>query len=172
MVKTVTNSSQITKILEDATRRLMEGASKEILERFKTYVEKYAYIDGTPVSYPRGFEFRDAWTWSDIKKSAKSLTMEMFNDWAEMQMSSPRGKPPFIHTTFAKNSSWPSDSRPYMASYLENLNKDVFLTGGRKGKYWSTFVKKELDSGKLQKIINKHAKANGFAVSSVSIKEI
>jgi hypothetical protein len=56
-----------------------------------------------------------------------------------------------------------------MASYLENLNTDIFLTGNRSGGYWSKFISKELKSGGILRIIKKHAKANGFTRGSVSI---
>ena len=170
VTKTATNKIQLEAIVEGQARKVMEGAGKEILELFKTkYVEKYAYVDGKPEEYPRGFEFRDSWVWSKIKESANTISTEMFDDFLQTQTPSSRGKAPFIHTTFAKNSQWPSDSRPHMASFLENLNKSVFLTGNRPGKYWSKFIEKELRGGGIARIIKKHAKANGFVYGSVSI---
>ena len=170
VTKTATSFAQVQAILENQARKAMEDASEEILEKFKKkYVEKFAYAKGQPVEYPRGFEFRDSWIWTRIKESAKTLSMEMFNNFLQTQTPSARGKAPFINTTFAANSKWPSDSRPHMASYLENLNTDIFLTGNREGGYWSKFVAKELKGGGLLRIIKKHAKANGFVRGSASI---
>ena len=163
MTKIVSNKIQLEALLESQARKVMEGATKDILAKFKlNYVTKYAYAKGQPKQYPRTFDFREAWVWSKIKESSWGISMEMFNNFQLMQSPSSRGKEPFRHTTFATNSKWVSDSRPHMASYLENLNTDIFLTGNRSGGYWSKFVTKELEGRGLLKIIKKHAKANGF----------
>ena len=171
-MRTISSVAELEKVIEDAARRTMEDSAKEILKLFKEkYVEKFAYVNGKPVKYPRAFEFRDAWIWGDIEKHATVLSMEMFNDWARMSKPSPRGKSPFRHTTFTSSSTgWPDDSRPQMASYLNNLNTSVWLTGNRAGGYWTKFIQSELDSGGLKRIIDKHARKYGFNPSGMSIR--
>jgi len=163
----IKNDIQLNSALKQIIRNVLESVSKEILEDFKKeLVEEYAYVKGSPVKYPRDYGFRDAWTWTDIKEGAKEMSMTMFNEWDKLQQPSPRGKAPFIYTTFAKNSRWASDSRPYMTHYLEEMNPSIFITGNRKGKYWSQFRQKYEKSGRLKRVIDKHAKKYGLSISA------
>ena len=75
-MKNISSLAELEKEIEAAARRVMDGASEDILERFKAeYVTKFAYAKGNPHKYPRSFDFREAWIWSNIKKSAKTLSM-------------------------------------------------------------------------------------------------
>jgi len=122
------------------------------------------------VMYPRTFDFRDSWVWSDIEKQSDTLTMKMFNDWEKMSAPSSRGTPPFRHTTFTSSGTiWADDSRPYLAATLDRepiAPGAAWLTGDRIGGYWTKFISEVYKSGEVKKIIDKHAKAHGLIVTS------
>lgn len=168
MVTTITHKGELITLMEKLIRNVMEESSEEILEIFKKeYIEKFAYAKGKPVMYPTTFEFRDSWIWGDIKKHADTLVMEMFNDWERMPSLSRRATPPFIHTTFTSSDTiWDDDSRPHLASILDNSPiSTAFLTGNRVGGYWTKFIRAMFTSGKLKRIIDKNAKAKGITPS-------
>ena len=167
-MRKISSVAELEKVIEEAARRTMEGASKDILTLFKkNYVTEYAYVKGAPVKYPQTFDFRESWIWSDIEKHASTLSIEMFSDWTKMKPPSSRGKTPFRHTTFEK-SRWVDDARPFMDAILNDL-PNSWLTGDRIGGYWTKFVEKELNAGKLKKIIDRHARRNGLNPVGMSI---
>lgn len=164
----IENPNQINKIIEGIARKVISDATEEILSDFKReYVEKHAYVVGSPKVYPRGFEFRDAWIWDEIKRNADTLTTMMFNDWSGMQTPSPRGKSPFIHTTFTSSGTrWADDSRKYLAEALDKMNPSIWLTGNRTGGYWDKFKSGYVNSGKMKRVIDKHARKHGLETTA------
>ncbi|MCK5342478.1 MAG: hypothetical protein KAR20_03690 [Candidatus Heimdallarchaeota archaeon] len=166
MLKAVTNPTELSRLIESAARRVMESAAKEILSVFKNqYVRKYAYVQG-PTQYhnPNGQEFLEAWEWDEIKKVSGMLSMTMFNNWMKMTPGS-RAAGDFVHSSYSK--SYPDDTREYLAQWLDELKSPI--SGHRTGKYWVKFISEMLESGKLKRIIDKHARANGFEPSAMGI---
>lgn len=165
-MKSISTLAELEKAIELAARKTMEGASKEILGIFKTkYVKKYAYgAEKTAYHNPAGNEFLEAWEWNEIKKVSNTLSMEMFNNWMKMTPGS-RGSRNYIHSSYSQ--SYPDDTREYLTKWLDDMKSP--LSGDRIGGYWKNFISEMLDSNGLKKIIDKHARANGFATGGMGI---
>ena len=166
-MKIIKTLAELEKAIELAARKTMEEASKDILHIFKEdYIEKMVYKVDPKVYYnPRGHEFKNAWQWTDIRSVANTLEMVMMGEYGGMSMDEEK----YIHASY---SPWGLDSRFFLEKVL---NKDgrsssnpMSRTDGEA--YWDNFIKDMLGSGKLKKIIDKHAMRNGFNPSGMGIR--
>jgi len=167
MVDRVRNASDLDRVVEKATRSLMEDLSEEVLALFTDkYVRRYAYVYG-PTKYhnPRGQEFLNAWEWTEIQQLADTLVTTMWNNPVLMTPGVRDGR--FIHSSYS--GSWPEDTRDMLPEYLDGQPiSSIIHPGDRAGGYWSKFIKEIYNSGKLKRIINKHAKRYGFVEATMS----
>jgi len=163
----IKNLLDIDAIMESRARETMDAASKEILKEFLKYVVEYVY-DYDSHAEESG-SFAKSWEWSEIKKSSKSLVMEMFSDPMKMGAPDPRAEYPYRHTTFM-TVGWHDDARPFLAETFDGTKfKNWIGSGNRAGGYWTKFINEQLNSGGLKKIIDKHARANGLTPSGFGI---
>lgn len=156
---------------------VIRETTKEVLKDFKEdYIQKYVYDDHEPNKVyhnPKGQEFKNAWEWEDIKKSANTISSTMFYNWKKMSLNTHAfesgefgGVGIGIHGS--EVGGWDTDERSYLA---ETLNKSGFSSGlwvsvdRKEGQYWNRFISEYVQSGKLKRVIDKHAKANGLTIS-------
>ena len=169
----VNKSSLLQQILEQKLELVLNGATDEILKEFQKYVVEFVYENhGKPTVYknPNGREFLENWEWTKLKKSALSMSKEMFFNYEKVS-----NEPDFfgfygIHGSMDKN--YPGKDTP---QYLpEILNRKISssspISPQRKGEYWNLFIKDMFAGGRLKKIIDKHAKKHGLQPVSISAK--
>lgn len=160
----ISNDIQLASYMEEIARRVISKVTKEVLAEFKSqYIEKLAYAQ-SPRKYIRTWEFRNAWIWSDIEKNANEISTKMLYDWISMPTHNPEK---LIHSGVGE---WEGeDSRESLAEYLDvkmpKKERGILLFGDRTGRYWQTFMSDYVNSGKLDMVIKKHAKASGLEVS-------
>jgi len=178
---TLYNIGQIQAEMEKIAELVIRETTKEVLEDFKEdYIQKYVYDDHEPnkvYSNPKGQEFKNAWEWEDIKKSANTISSTMFYNWKKMSNIphyftgsdySGFGGGVEIGIHGSNVGRWDSDERPYLA---ETLNKSGFSSGlwvsveRKEGQYWNRFISDYVQSGKLKRVIDKHAKKHGLTIS-------
>jgi len=178
-MKTFSNTSEIDKILETLTRQLLERVSKEVLEDFlRDYIEEQVYGVNKPKVYssPKGSQFRDIWDFSEVKKFSNHLETLMEGDWTKL--STPSASNPFAHGSYSP--SFPKDTRQILERLLnmDGRTPNQYRPDGRlkwisnedgdggtardSKPYWDNFKKDYVKSGRLQRVIDKHAKALGF----------
>lgn len=166
-MKMISNLAELEKAIELAARKTMEDASKEILHIFKEeYIEKMVYKVAPKVyKNPGGQEFKHAWEWTDIKRVADTLEMVMAGEYGGMSMDEEK----YIHSSY---SPWGLDSRFFLERVLNKDGRSSSHPMSRKDgdAYWDNFIKDMLGSGKLKKIVDKHARANGFAPGGMTIR--
>ena len=159
--KTISSNQEVSTLLRSIAEKVMQDAAKEILDEFLKYVKKHAYSQTKPVEYPRTWEFYKSWEWTEIKQRSNELVMMMWSNFDGMT-SSGRNKP-FIHASI--DPDWPSNTILELPEYLNNMNPSFFLTGNRSGGYWDKFEVEVIQSGKLKRIVDKHAKNAGLTMS-------
>jgi hypothetical protein len=156
-MKTLSNTSEINKILETLTRQLLERVSKEVLEDFlKDYVEKQVYGVNSPKVYKNnGVKFKDMWDFSEVRKLSNSLSTEMKGDWSLLNTIDDL----FIHSSYTPLGQ---DSRQFLERVLNLSGKTPHPWSRDSEPYWDNFKRDYIKSGKLQRVIDKHAKTLGF----------
>lgn len=161
--------------MEKIVELVIREVTKEVLKDFKDdYIQKYVYDDheaNTVYANPKGQEFKEAWEWEDIKKSASTISSTMFYNWKKMSTNPnafTNGKDGFSIGIHGSNvGSWDSDERPYLA---ETLNKSGFSSGlwvsvdRKEGQYWNRFISDYVQSGKLKRVVDKYAKTHGLSL--------
>jgi len=143
-------------MLEEQLGEALDAAADEILELFLTkYVDKFAYIKN-PKVYDRTFEFRRSWEFSELEKTARGLSRELY--FNEMKMQS------FDTDSFHHGSKYslPQYVGDILPSVLEGKKSKLWLSVTRKVKFWDRFVEDMFAKGKLDKIMNKHLVKKGF----------
>lgn len=161
----ILNEKQLLKIMEEKATKALNNITEEVLELFKTeYIDKYVYNSHGPnkvyhdgSSQPTG-EFREAWQWADLKKATNSLVTYMWYNPGKLSFDVDSFKHGSIYGT-------PEDAR---ASLMDILNKQgysssLFLSVSRSVAYFDQFIIDLFDNGKLDQIIAKHFKKEGFS---------
>jgi len=162
----VLNQSQLQKIMEQKIRQLLEKSSEEIMDEFKTYVQRFVYDNHGKNSVYRNDDnkFIDSWDWTDIKKKALELSTEMFLNWEKMDSHTSRFGKYGIHGSTV-GGMWKPDARPYMDAILDKaISSDAAISVYRRQQYWKMFTKDMFQGGKLKKILDRNAKALGLTV--------
>ena len=152
----IRNERQLRKILEEQTAGAINDTADEVLDLFlKDYIEKFAYIDN-PKMYDRTMEFKNSWEFSDLKKSAMSISRELwFNDSKMTTFDTSK----FIHGSIY---STPRDVRSNLPSILEGKRSKLWISVERRVKFWEKFISDMFSGGKLEQILNKHFSKRGF----------
>jgi hypothetical protein len=169
-MKTVSNASEVYKILESLARELLERVSKEVLEDFlRDYIEKQVYGVNSPTVYKNdGVKFKDIWDFSQVQKLSNSLQTEMKGDWSLLESIDDL----FIHSSYTP---FGKDSRPFLERVLNRSGKTSHPWSRDSKPYWDNFKREYVQGGRLQRVIDKHAKSLGFAniggFTSVNIRE-
>jgi hypothetical protein len=165
----IRNETQLVGVLEMVLAEVLEQTADEVLEIFKRdYLMKYVYESHMPnVIYHENsrkptYEFLNAWDWTGIRKTIKTLSKELFYN---------AGKLSFNEETFLHGSiySTPEDVR---ASLMDILNKKgrssslwLSSTAIRPVAYWDKFIDDFIVGGQLDKILTKYFAINGIRKS-------
>ena len=106
--------------------------------------------------YDRTMEFKNSWEFSDLKKSAMSISRELwFNDSKMTTFDTSK----FIHGSIY---STPRDVRSNLPSILEGKRSKLWISVERRVKFWEKFISDMFSGGKLEQILNKHFSKRGF----------
>lgn len=162
----INNPQQLQSAMERAVRRMLDSASKEILEEFKEeYIQKYVYDShGKNKVYqnPNGQEFKESWEWTGIQKLSDELVTTMWYNYSKMSTNPGAFGLVGIHGSNVEG--WSPDERPYLAETLDKTgySSSLWVSVKRPVAYWQKFIQDMFNAGKLQKILEKHARANGL----------
>ncbi len=164
--------------MEKIAELVIMDSTKEILEKFKQdYIQKYVYDGHEPNKVyhnPKGQEFKEAWEWEDIKKSATQISSTMFYNWKKMSLNTHAfeggefgGIGIGIHGS--EVGGWDTDERPYLA---ETLNKtgyssSLWVSVDRAYAYWQEFINKFVNGGELKRLVDKNAKKHGLTLGGL-----
>lgn len=162
----IRNEAQLLGILETVIREVLEATADEVLEIFKRdYITKYVYESHMPnVKYHNKtrkptYEFRDAWDWTEIKKTLMTLSREMWFDPSKLS---------FDESTFLHGSrySTPEDVRENLMDILNKTGRSSRLwlssTAIRPIAYWNKFLDDFISGGQLERILSKHFALRGI----------
>jgi len=154
----IKTEQDLKKIMEQATKKAIQGASNEILELFQEeYLKKIAYISN-PKMYQRTNEFFESWNFTDVKKLLNIISTELWYNPSKLVTFDSDN---FIHGS--KYSS-PPDVRDNLEKILNKsgYSSSLWLSVKRSAPYWDTFIYDMFSGGQLDKIVSKHFVANGF----------
>lgn len=163
----ISNQLQMKKALESAIEKVLEESANDIMAQFKVYIQKYVYENHGKNSVYRNDDnkFIDSWDWTDIKKTAYSMSKEMFLDWEKMESHPSRFGKYGIHGSTV-GGIWQPDARPYMDAILNKpISSDAPISVYRRQTYWTMFIKDMFQGGELKKILDRNAKRHGLHVN-------
>lgn len=182
MSKQIYNLGQIQREMEKIAELVIRDSTKEILEKFKEdYIQKYVYDSHEPNKVyhnPKGQEFKEAWEWEDIKKSATQISSTMFYNWKKMSNIphyfmggdySGFGGGIEIGIHGSNVGSWDSDERPYLAETLDKTgySSSLWVSVDRAYAYWQEFINKFVNGGELKRVVDKNAKKHGLTLGGL-----
>lgn len=163
--------------MEKIAELVIRDSTKEILEKFKEdYIQKYVYDSHEPNKVyhnPKGQEFKEAWEWEDIKKSATQISSTMFYNWKKMSnlpAAFTNGKDDFTIGIHGSNvGSWDSDERPYLMETLDKTgySSSLWVSVDRAYAYWQEFINKFVNGGELKRVVDKNAKKHGLSLGGL-----
>ena len=152
----IKNQTQLQTELEKKVGQILEKIANEVLDIFKEkYIWKYAYIKN-PKMYDRTNEFASAWNFTKLKKTAMTLSKELWYD------------PSYIKTfdidKFQHGSKYstPNFAGANLPAVLEGTRSSLWLSVTREEKFFQKFLEDMLDGGQLEKIITRHFVSGGF----------
>jgi hypothetical protein len=139
----IKNNSDLTFHFRVIAEKVIENVSKIVVDELKFWInlqvydaaqrekERDWYVDYTKEPT---YEFREAFHFDEITKSANTVITKLFYDWATMSVGTTGEKGNYIHTQNG-------DFRQFMA---EAFNVDDFVEGDFKDRkrepYWDTFI--------------------------------
>ena len=160
----IQNQANLSNVIEDQARKAIEEATEEILDLFKEeYVQKMVYDShGSNTVYYNGNgkptgEFKDAWLWTDISKSANKLITTFFYNPSLLSHDAPS----FLHgSTFGS----PQDAREQLPDILNKTGRSssLHISVSRPQAYFDEFIQDMFDNGDLEKILTKYFVKYGF----------
>lgn len=161
----IKTESQLQKILENAVREILEDITKQLLESLQQQILKDVYTtpntwyhDGT--GSPT-MQFLNAWDWDAIKKSGNKLVTELYMHKDMLT---------YDQETWLHGSPLWGDARDYLDDILNlvyngyeaGYTSGLMIWGNgnrhlshRRRPYWSNFIKKWFDKGRLDKLIER-----------------
>lgn len=160
----IKNENDLQVMIEIQARLALEGATEEILERFKKdYLRKYVYDShGDNEEYHGGsgmatYQFEESWEWTEIKRVTDILVTEMWYNPDDMDFD----RDSFLH---GSKYSKPQDVRHNLMDILnkKGFSSDLWLSVYRPVAYWEQFIVDLFDRGELHRIITKHFIKQGF----------
>ncbi len=154
----IKSQQEILSIMKSKTKAAIEGATEEILQIFKeSYLKEFAYVD-TPKQYERTYEFLNAWEFSEILERTTTLVTQLAYHPEKMSTFNPHK---FQH---GSKYSKPNDIREILPAILEGKQSSLWISVSRPVKFWDRFISDMVKGGKLDTILSKHFKQNGFFV--------
>ena len=160
----IQNQADLSSVIENQARKAIEEATEEVLDLFKEkYVQAMVYDSHEPnkdyynkSKTPTG-EFKEAWLWTDIKKSANRLITTFFYNPSLLSHDAPT----FLHgSTFGS----PTDAREDLAAILNKTgpSSSHWISVIRPQAYFDEFIQDMFDNGDLEKILTKYFVKYGF----------
>ena len=150
----VQTTAELQGILDQIIEQVFDEVSDIILKTFKeNYIQKMVYNShGTNAFYVNdaGQEFKEAWIWTPIKRSATEITRTMFYNWSQMDRNPSEWGTIGIHGSLI--SPWDEDERPYLMDTLNKVGRSSHLNVSvyRPQAYWNEFINDYVTSGKLK----------------------
>lgn len=154
----IQNDQQLEQVILNASEKALRAVTEDVLQRFrKDYIRRYVYESHSPNKvYKPTFEFELAWDWTQMIRTVKSISTELWYDSNKVQTFDPKR---FIHGS--KYSS-PNDVRDNLPSILEGKRSSLWVSVSRPVKFWQQFISFMIQGGAMNKIVEKHFVAAGF----------
>jgi len=158
----ITNENQLLNLMRERTNLALTKASKEVLEIFKEkYIMEFAYIDD-PKKYERTWEFKNAWTFTDVKEETLRLLTELWYDSSKIKTFDLEADAPYKYIHGSQYST-PNYVGANLPAVLEGKKSKLWLSVNRNVNFWEKFIEDMFSGGELDRILTKHFLAAGFA---------
>ena len=154
--------------MELIAERVIDLVSKDVIRDFIKEFVLSVYKDDPKIYKNDGTTFAEAWEWEEIKKTSSSISRKMFYNH-EKTKSIPNAfdsieNIPYKGFGIHGSEHWKtSDVRELMPAIMnEDIKSSHPMTVDRPFKFWNKFISDYVKGGRLNSVINKHAKANGL----------
>ena len=156
----ITSDNQVYLIVMGAMEKVFKGVQKEVEELLRENIDLMVYTGENEWYYNNSkkptYEFKKAFHFDDIKRTAKGLTSLLFYDW-ENRMESDEST--WKHFGVLEENGFNRDTRSEMA---DAFNISGIVPGNFKSRsrepYWDNFIEQLYGAGIFDDIVSKHMK--------------